>query len=424
MNIHPRSIRFQHSPFVSSPASAELSRKVRKNIDQSLDQHLAIRNHYSSEVHNYVFHTSNILMLSVLESAKQALKQSGFDVKNPGDLPENIDHILKEGIEALWESPVLAKWQINTDSALLRSKLKVESINLGLHDIRQLQQYHSHSKTPFSRLKPDNHWRMCIDPIKIDYIEKYMPHARDNPLLPFILDNDPSWLHGMLSGWAVTMAKTNPDVPLNTDLIRTLFSSCMQPSSGRGNGFSRELESFSLSNGSNMTPAGRTELAAFTKQWRQLIPNYALVSSVKEYNALLNKLEGVPVDQREAIWSGIDISRHDTLMLIRPALKPEHMEKLVTHFLAEFQKHIGESHNDSDKLHCIVELCQTLERLHPFADGNCRTFCILLLNNLLTRYGLPMTMVDNPNLFDGWSVSETVEKVIEGQQRVAAWMDR
>ena len=72
------------------------------------------------------------------------------------------------------------------------------------------------------------------------------------------------------------------------------------------------------------------------------------------------------------------------------------------------------------RLENIVTMIQKLERLHPFSDGNCRTFCMLLLNRELIRNKLPPCLLTNPNDFDGLSQSEMINEVLAGQNRYFA----
>lgn len=68
------------------------------------------------------------------------------------------------------------------------------------------------------------------------------------------------------------------------------------------------------------------------------------------------------------------------------------------------------------KLKRIARLIANLERLHPFADGNCRTICILSLNRELIRHGFSPVILDDPNIFDGFSNDECVLEIIKGLQ--------
>lgn len=74
--------------------------------------------------------------------------------------------------------------------------------------------------------------------------------------------------------------------------------------------------------------------------------------------------------------------------------------------------------NDRDNIiRIIIRLVKSLERLHPYRDGNCRSFGLITLNRELVRKGLPMSILDDPNQFDGFSEDELFKKVIEGQKR-------
>lgn len=72
------------------------------------------------------------------------------------------------------------------------------------------------------------------------------------------------------------------------------------------------------------------------------------------------------------------------------------------------------------RLENTVLMIQKLERLHPFSEGNCRTFCMLLLNRELIRNRLPPCLLTNPNDFDGLSQNEMINEVLAGQNRYLA----
>lgn len=91
------------------------------------------------------------------------------------------------------------------------------------------------------------------------------------------------------------------------------------------------------------------------------------------------------------------------------------LETVFATFYAEIDA-LSDSAMD-DKLFAIVRFVQRLERIHPFWDGNLRTFCMVLLNALLMQYGFEPALLENPNQFDGFSVAELVLKVKEGIRR-------
>ncbi len=72
------------------------------------------------------------------------------------------------------------------------------------------------------------------------------------------------------------------------------------------------------------------------------------------------------------------------------------------------------SNDNERKLDVIIEFIQSLEQLHPFGDGNCRVFVMLLLNSELIKSGFPPTMLDNPNQFDLFSKKELADEIKKG----------
>jgi hypothetical protein len=75
--------------------------------------------------------------------------------------------------------------------------------------------------------------------------------------------------------------------------------------------------------------------------------------------------------------------------------------------------------SDDGKLRRIAETCRTLEQAHLFNDGNARTVGFLLLNRLLLSAGMSPALMSNPNEFDGFSISELVQSIRQGQEKFA-----
>lgn len=78
---------------------------------------------------------------------------------------------------------------------------------------------------------------------------------------------------------------------------------------------------------------------------------------------------------------------------------------------------------NDEKLAIIIKFVQRLEHIHPFWDGNTRTFAMVLLNALLMQHGFVPTLFDDPNKFDGFAVSELVDLVKEGMIRTHTLLD-
>jgi hypothetical protein len=66
----------------------------------------------------------------------------------------------------------------------------------------------------------------------------------------------------------------------------------------------------------------------------------------------------------------------------------------------------------------MVEICQTLDQLHLFSDGNIRTIIFLTLNKMLLDAGYKPVIWENPNVFDAYSVVELKEMLEKKLQKI------
>ena len=66
-----------------------------------------------------------------------------------------------------------------------------------------------------------------------------------------------------------------------------------------------------------------------------------------------------------------------------PRMSHVDIQEKVLAFIADYKLKIIKSTTPDEKLEPIIFLIQQLVRLHPFEDGNCRTFAMLLLNREL-----------------------------------------
>lgn len=66
------------------------------------------------------------------------------------------------------------------------------------------------------------------------------------------------------------------------------------------------------------------------------------------------------------------------------------------------------------KLYQIALAVQNLERLHPFRDVNCRTFCMVFLNTLLIQNNFLPALITDINKFDGYDLDSLVNLIEEG----------
>ncbi len=70
---------------------------------------------------------------------------------------------------------------------------------------------------------------------------------------------------------------------------------------------------------------------------------------------------------------------------------------------------------EDKKLEIIARICQNLDQMHLFKDGNIRTIGFLLLNKFLIENGLSPTIMYDPNMIDLRSIQEIIEEIKKGQ---------
>ncbi len=75
---------------------------------------------------------------------------------------------------------------------------------------------------------------------------------------------------------------------------------------------------------------------------------------------------------------------------------------------------IADAQTPLSQISAIALVINILEDIHMFDDANCRSVCMITLNNLLYNCGLPLAFINDPNRFDAKSHIELVETIIEG----------
>lgn len=93
------------------------------------------------------------------------------------------------------------------------------------------------------------------------------------------------------------------------------------------------------------------------------------------------------------------------------------VEERINTITTRHEAAIAKTNNTDEKIKIIADTIQKLERLHPFVDGNCRVFCMQLLNRELLRHNMYPTILRDPNNFDGYSLEQITEEIKAGQER-------
>ena len=104
-------------------------------------------------------------------------------------------------------------------------------------------------------------------------------------------------------------------------------------------------------------------------------------------------------------------AKHTVQMLI-----VSKMEEIIN----RYNKNIKKAKTDEEKLEVIALVPRELELLHPFPDGNSRTFSCVTLTHLLTFNGFAPALLENPNLDNEVSLSQWIQEVKKGMDRTQA----
>ncbi len=87
--------------------------------------------------------------------------------------------------------------------------------------------------------------------------------------------------------------------------------------------------------------------------------------------------------------------------------------KKMEEIVEKFNKILKIDCDDNERINQIAKFVQEIELLHPFPDGNCRTF-VTLTNHLLIYHGLYPTILENPNYDGTYSYQEYAYEIRKG----------
>ncbi len=85
--------------------------------------------------------------------------------------------------------------------------------------------------------------------------------------------------------------------------------------------------------------------------------------------------------------------------------------------IERYNQNIKQAKTDEEKLEIIALVPREMELLHPFPDGNSRTFSCITLTHLLLYHGFTPAILENPNLDNEVSLSQWVKEVERGMDR-------
>jgi len=253
-------------------------------------------------------------------------------------------------------------------------------------------------------------WRLFVD------LEK---QKKESGYIGF-LKREPKYLECMAEAWKYIFQSKNytkysqesseslVTSPVNTELLMKIHNIAAEPADRvqGNNGKIRDKVgvSFGLIPDSTLTPKGEVQ-------------NRLLYSLINQKSTELTNRSAIDTSTLSlSLYKGYQNTSSSYLT-------SNEISMLVDHFCNEYEKELLSSKCKESKLYSLVKLVKTLELIHPFSDGNCRTICILLLNKELVRNGFKPVILEDPNQFDGHTIEELVQKVKEGMQNTEQVMN-
>jgi len=119
------------------------------------------------------------------------------------------------------------------------------------------------------------------------------------------------------------------------------------------------------------------------------------------------------LDGKTSLTEFYEAKHYVQLLIVRK------MEEIV----GRYNEAIRKCEQKDEKLEVIGLLIRELELLHPFSDGNCRTFANVLLTHLLLYHNFPPAILTNPNLDAEVSLQQWVQEIREGMERTRVLLD-
>ncbi|RQR49526.1 Fic family protein [Burkholderia sp. Bp9140] len=276
--------------------------------------------------------------------------------------------------------------------------------------------------------KPEQRWRLIIDPLKVEMIERH--GIRPHPLLAFMFDHNPGYAHQVAQGWLFTGRMIDQRAAFSPELILKMAAA------GRAGPMTPERVRF----GANYDADGR---AAMLDTARMLRDRFHIGSTISSGASQLVMVPGnpgntifrcdedstpvpVPREQELAVLHRLVSSPSGIgeLLFTRHKTELNHLQSALSAFVQHYQRNIVEARTADERILAITTLYHRCEHLHPFSDGNFRVFGKYLLNFLLASVDEGFTELRDPNSTDGRSPESNVQEVRRGQAWFVANVQR
>lgn len=226
---------------------------------------------------------------------------------------------------------------------------------------------------------------------------------------PDVFENEEGYMSGMMSAFIRVMGD---QCPLSAELLKQYHDEAVgRVRTQRGESIEgsyrktrspdeRSIERFNLKWGETISESGFRELQA---KYSTDSAGYFVPVEDSEPQSIFY-LAGMVNPKRT-------VTRELSIQLQSPNIP---ISELVDRLIQMYN--LRPNQTEKDKVRAMIQLVQDLDQIHPFYDGNIRTFAVLLLNRLLISERMDPCCFTDPNCIDCLSVEELVDKLREGQE--------
>lgn len=144
----------------------------------------------------------------------------------------------------------------------------------------------------------------------------------------------------------------------------------------------------------------------------------AFIKKIKEdaqLNKQILKLGETPDKAMDELYKIIRASGDGRLQLCYVCrIAADEIVNELSRQIGEYQAAILQATKPIDKIKAIAKFVVDSELLHPFHDANGRIFCMLVINFLLLEQGFPLSLLEDSNRFNFYTIDELTDEIIKG----------
>lgn len=222
-------------------------------------------------------------------------------------------------------------------------------------------------------------------------------------------------LKAAFNGLTLAITKLE-DTTLTTDYIKQLHKACttniLKMNSNRPGVFREAPVRFGLM--ADMTTRdGLLEILKMMRMGEPIqISSYSLLNKFILSSSNLDQIiQEWNIKNDEELADQLFIKLNDALEFGFSPHDHSLVEERASGLCEKYNTEITNLHDKDAKLELIITTIYALEHLHPFNDGNTRTFSIALLLRLLLQNGFIPPTQFNPNFIEGMSVKEFISEM-------------